>query len=58
MNKCAIADKGNKRLYSYVSLYAILFADQGERIYQRSFRMERRATAQKIHPKLQKNFKT
>ena len=37
--------------------HGILFACQGKRIYQRPFGVERRKAAQKIHTKLQKNFK-
>ncbi len=42
---------------SYGINYAILFACQGERIYQRPYGVERRETTQEIHTKLQKNFK-
>jgi len=41
----------------YVINYAILFACQGERIYQRSYGVEYREITHEIHTKLQKNFK-
>jgi len=44
-------------MFSYGINYAILFANQGERIYQGSYGVECGKTTQEIHTKLQKNFK-